>query len=108
MQEWEWAVGQIRRLRSDVGRLSRKREAARIETDMEHADGLDPKLNAQRLLQLKEVSTMIGLKHSAIYKYVAEGRFPTPIKVGERNVRWKLSDVLAWQNRARFDETHQM
>ena len=41
---------------------------------------------------------MIGLKRSAIYKYVSEGRFPAPIKVGERSVRWKLADVLAWSH----------
>jgi prophage regulatory protein len=64
---------------------------------MEEGEGLDPKLNAQRLLRLKEASTMIGLRRSAIYKYVAEGRFPAPVKVGERSVRWKLADVLAWR-----------
>jgi prophage regulatory protein len=49
-----------------------------------------------RLLRLAEVSTMVGLKRSSIYRYVAEGRFPAPIKVGIRGVRWKLADVLAW------------
>ena len=46
MQEREWAVGEIRRLRSDVGRLSRKQDAARIEREMDAPEGLDPKLNA--------------------------------------------------------------
>lgn len=96
MQEREWAVGEIRRLRNDVARLSRKQDAGRIEREMEHA--VDPALNAQRLLRLTEVSTMIGLKRSAIYKYVSERRFPAPIKVGFRSVRWKLSDILAWRS----------
>jgi prophage regulatory protein len=96
MQEREWAVGEIRRLRADVDRLSRKHHATRIEREMEQAQGLDPKLNAQRLLRLAEVSTMVGLKRSSIYRHVNEGRFPAPIKVGIRGVRWKLADVLAW------------
>jgi prophage regulatory protein len=101
LQEREWAVGEIRRLRVDVGRLSRKADAGRIEREMEADDisskgRLDPALNAQRLLRLAEVSTMIGLKRSSIYRYVAEGRFPSPIRIGDRNVRWRLSDVLAW------------
>ena len=98
LQEREWAVAEIRRLRMDVGRLSRRQQAERIEEEMEHSGGLDPKLHAQRLLRLPEVSTMVGLKRSAIYKYVAEGQFPAPIKVGERSVRWKLSDILAWRS----------
>jgi hypothetical protein len=40
-------------------RLSRKREALRIESEMELAEGFDPALNAQRLLRLQEVSTMV-------------------------------------------------
>ena len=57
----------------------------------------DPALNAQRLLRLSEVSTMIGLGRSSIYRYVSEGRFPAPVNVGDRSVRWKLADVLAWR-----------
>jgi prophage regulatory protein len=97
IQEREWAVGEIRRLRSDLGRLSRKQDALRMEGEKVFAkDSFDPALNVQRLLRLAEVSTMIGLKRSAIYRYVAEGRFPSPIRIGDRNVRWRLSDVLAW------------
>jgi prophage regulatory protein len=99
LQEREWAVGEIRRLRMDVGRLSRKEQAGRIEKELERAEGFDPALHAQRLLRLAEVSTMIGLKRSSIYRYVREGRFPAPIKVGERSVRWKLADILAWRAR---------
>jgi prophage regulatory protein len=95
LQEREWTVSEIRRLRADVNRLSQKQEALRIEKEMEHA--VDPALNAQRLLRLSEVSTMIGLGHSSIYNYVAEGTFPAPIRIGERSVRWKLADVLAWR-----------
>jgi prophage regulatory protein len=101
MQEREWAVGEIRRLRADVDRLSRKHHATRIEREMEQAQGFAPALNAQRLLRLAEVSTMVGLKRSSIYRYVSEGRFPAPIKVGYRSVRWKLADVLAWRARVR-------
>jgi prophage regulatory protein len=97
LQEREWAVSEIRRLRTDVARLSRKQEAARIETKMDEAEGFDPKLNAQRVLRLSEVITMVGLGRSSIYRYVREGRFPAPIRVGERSVRWKLADVLAWR-----------
>jgi hypothetical protein len=38
MQEREWAVSEIRRLRTDVSRLSQKREALRIEREMEQTE----------------------------------------------------------------------
>jgi hypothetical protein len=63
-QEREWAVGEIRRLRRDVDRLSRKHEATRIEREISQnvvdAKSLDPALNAQRMIRLAEVATMIG------------------------------------------------
>ena len=95
-QEREWAVGEIRRLRTDVGRLSRKADAGRIERELDQS--VDPALQAQRLLRLAEVVTMSGLCRSSIYRYVSEGRFPAPIKAGIRSVRWKLADVLAWRS----------
>jgi prophage regulatory protein len=99
MQEREWAVGEIRRLRSDVDRLPHKHEAARIEREISQESStkhLDPALNAQRLIRLAEVATMLGIGRSTIYKYVIEGTFPAPVKVGFRSVRWKFADVLAW------------
>jgi prophage regulatory protein len=101
LQEREWAAGEIRRLRRDVDRLSRKQEANRIEREMSEevvdAKHLDPALNAKRLIRLAEVATMLGIGRSTIYKYVGEGTFPAPVKVGFRSVRWKLADVLAWR-----------
>ena len=101
MQEREWAVGEIRRLRRDVDRLSRKQEAKRIEREIseEAVDSkrLDPALNAQRLIRLAEVVAMLGIGRTSVYNYIAAGSFPAPVKVGEKSVRWKLSDVLAWQ-----------
>jgi prophage regulatory protein len=95
LQEREWAVSEIRHLRADVDRLSRKHHALRIEEEVDRV--VDPALNAQRLLRLSEVSTMIGLGRTSIYRYVSEGRFPSPVNVGYRSVRWKLADVLAWR-----------
>ena len=101
MQEREWAVWEIRRLRRDVDRLSRKQDAKRIEREIseEAVDSkrLDPALNAQRLIRLAEVVAMLGIGRTSVYNYIAAGSFPAPIKVGEKSVRWKLSDVLAWQ-----------
>jgi hypothetical protein len=78
MQEREWAVSDIRR------RLSRKQEASRIESGLardacDAEKHLEPASNAQRLLRLAEVIKKIGLCRSSIFRYVAEGKFPTPM-----------------------------
>ena|ERR1700691_1202410 len=103
MQEREWAVGEIRRLRRDVDRLSRKQDAKRIEREIseEAVDSkrLDPALNAQRLIRLAEVVAMLGIGRTSVYNYIAAGSFPAPVKVGEKSVRWKLTEVLAWRSR---------
>lgn len=88
IQEREWAAGEIRRLRSEVGRLSRKRETSYIERKMGHAEGFDPALSAQRLLRLNEATTMLGIGRSTIYKYIGEGSFSTPIRIGIKSVTW--------------------
>jgi prophage regulatory protein len=93
LQEREWALAEIRRLRVDVGRLSRKQTGKIYENTV----SISEVPQAQRLLRLAEVSAMVGLRRSAIYQYVSEGRFPAPVKIGIRGVRWKLSDVLVWQ-----------
>ena len=58
----------------DLDRLSRKHHALRIEGEVDRA--VDPALNAQRLLRLAEVSTMVGLRRSAICQHISEGDFP--------------------------------
>lgn len=55
----------------------------------------------EQILRLPEVMQITGLKHSAIYKAVADGRFPKPIKLapGVRAVGWLASEIAAHQKR---------
>ena len=48
-----------------------------------------------QLLRLREVRTMIGLSAATIYRNVAAGTFPRPVKVGGAS-RWRLSDLQVW------------
>ena len=48
-------------------------------------------------LRRKAVQEKTGLPESTLYALVAKGRFPKPIKLGERAVAWLESDVEAWQ-----------
>ena len=58
---------------------------------------MDTQLENRRIVRRDEVSRLTGLARSTIYKKVAEGSFPAPIRLGARSVGWRLSDVIAWQ-----------
>jgi prophage regulatory protein len=50
----------------------------------------------ESLLRLPEVEAIVGLKKSKLYTLIQEGRFPQPVKLGTRSVRWKASTVYGW------------
>ena len=49
-----------------------------------------------RLLRLHDVIAAIGMKRSWIYQKTKDGEFPKPIKLGERAVAWRESDISDW------------
>ena len=50
-----------------------------------------------KLLRRKQVEKASGLSRSSSYQMMAEGRFPKPLKVGRRAVRWSEEDLKQWQ-----------
>ena len=50
----------------------------------------------QTVCRLPAVKAQTGLSRSTIYALMAEGRFPKPIKLGERAVGWAEAEVSAW------------
>lgn len=50
----------------------------------------------ERLLSLREIEHVTGLRSSAIYLRVARGEFPQPLRISSRCSRWKESEVMAW------------
>ncbi|EMO2021461.1 AlpA family transcriptional regulator [Pseudomonas aeruginosa] len=49
-----------------------------------------------RIIRLKEVTHLTGLARSTIYKYLAEGRFPMPVSLGDRSIGFLESEVQEW------------
>lgn len=47
----------------------------------------------EKLLRLADVEIVVGLKKSSLYNLINEGRFPKPVKLGKRAVRWRYSDL---------------
>ncbi len=48
------------------------------------------------LLTRREVERRTGLSRSTLYRKMRDGTFPVPLKVSERAVRWRESDIRAY------------
>jgi prophage regulatory protein len=49
------------------------------------------------LLRLKDVCALLQISRSTIYNQMSQGSFPSPVRLGERSVRWRAEDVDAWR-----------
>ena len=50
-----------------------------------------------KLLRLNEVLSRIPFSKSSLFREIARGRFPRPIRVGERRVAWVDDEIGAWE-----------
>ena len=51
---------------------------------------------SDKILRRPEVQRRVGMGRSTLYGAIAEGRFPKPIKIGERSVGWLECEVQGW------------
>lgn len=51
---------------------------------------------ADRLVMLRVVEDIVGLKRTRIYKLIRESDFPPPYKPGGVGSRWSETEVRAW------------
>jgi len=52
---------------------------------------------SKRLMRKPEVLNISGIEsHSTLYYLVNKGTFPAPVKISERAVAWRESEVLDW------------
>ena len=49
------------------------------------------------LIPRKTVEKLSGLSRATIYRLMKAGKFPRPLSIGTGAVRWRQSDVIAWQ-----------
>jgi prophage regulatory protein len=48
--------------------------------------------------RLPTVLAATGLGRSTIYRLIADGSFPAPVRLGPRAVGWRWSDLDQWTN----------
>ena len=71
--------------------LSQNNETKPLSTDAAFAT-----LPPGRLLRLPEVMARVGLKRSAIYQRMADGRFPRSRSLGPKCTVWIESEIDDW------------
>lgn len=49
-----------------------------------------------RLLPMRAVIELTSLSKATIYRKIADGTFPRPLKIGKSRVAWRESEIAAW------------
>ena len=49
-----------------------------------------------KVLKIKQVAAEINVSVPQVYKLVSLGRFPKPIKLGERGSGWLITEIDSW------------
>lgn len=55
-----------------------------------------PSGTVDRILRLRELERLVGLKKTAIYDRIRCGAFPAPVRLSATVSGWLLSEVQAW------------
>ena len=54
-----------------------------------------------RLVRLREIVKLLSISRANVYRLIKIGKFPQSIKLTERTVVWRLSEIETWvQERA--------
>jgi len=101
IQEREAAAWEIERLR---GQLRQRGAADGAPKSIRAAMPLarqDPSVERRAfhpnaLLRLADVRTLVGISSSTIYKRISDGSFPSPVRISQRSVRWRIEDLEEW------------
>ena len=48
------------------------------------------------LLRRRDVLALLGISHSALYRYMHHASFPRPIRIGPKAVRWRRDEIERW------------
>jgi prophage regulatory protein len=51
----------------------------------------------RQLLNKHAVEKMTSLDITTIYRKMAAGKFPQPVRIGRRRVAWRTTDIVRWQ-----------
>lgn len=108
LQDREAAAHEINRLRAEVDRLRRDPPAKALRgwsKDTSPPSELEPNKTAPfrtgTLVRLADLCEFLGVSRSTIYRWISEGTFPEPVRLGVRMVRWRIEAIVAWRDAPR-------
>jgi len=61
--------------------------------------------NSTPFLRDIEVAIRYSISRSTIWRWLKNGKFPKPIKLGTASTRWRLDDLEAWEQAKKLQET---
>lgn len=53
--------------------------------------------NQSAYVNVKDASKRYDVSVPTIWRWVQEGKFPSPVKLASRTTRWRMSDLEAWE-----------
>lgn len=63
-----------------------------------------PGARTDRILRKPELLEVTGLSSATVYRWMAEGSFPQPVRLGANSIGWRSSEVQEWiASRERVD-----
>jgi predicted DNA-binding transcriptional regulator AlpA len=98
LQERAEALSEITRLRHNLaGTESTVRP--KVSTGLPPHDGalVGLQLEPGSMLRLRDICTVFSLSRSSVYTWIDEGRFPPPVHIGGRSVRWPAEALVEWR-----------
>ena len=48
-------------------------------------------------LKLPQLTRLLSVGETTIYRWIQEGHFPKPVRIGPNCSRWRTSDIAKWQ-----------
>ena len=57
---------------------------------------ITPKNLVERALRIRDVCNRVGVSRTHLYRLVARGIFPAPIRLSERVSVWRESEINGW------------
>lgn len=60
---------------------------------------------SDRLIRMKELNALFGIPTSTVWDWIKKGNFPKPIKMGERFIAWRESELTAWLDAKQNEQT---
>jgi excisionase family DNA binding protein len=66
-----------------------------MSRDKDSLPCVTPGRSAKLLINIRELSELIGLNCGTIYHFVSQGRIPV-VRISSRCIRFRLADIEAW------------